>query len=170
MTRHGMLTIIGEPQSSPEGVRVRVRCDCGEERVMFRRVVLSGNARSCGRHRAAELAKVPRPPRAPKADAGPPLVRPLVPVQSIFVPDARLLGRAVVALADGPLTLPRLARACGVTEAELVERQAVLRGHVHALRFGDDVAYLHSHGLTASWEQLEPMRAADVAHDERKAA
>lgn len=91
-------------------------------------------------------------------------------VQSIFVPDARLLGRAVVALANGPLTLPRLARACGVTEAELVERQAVLRGHVHALRFGDDVAYLHSHGLTTTWEQLEPMRAADVAHDERKAA
>lgn len=150
-----MLEILG-PAPSKNGARVRVRCVCGEEFVAYRRQVVSGNTRSCG-CLTVDLRRDLK------------LATPFIPAQSVHVFDPNLLGRAVIALAAGPLTLPALAQACCVTEAELVERQGVLRGHVHALRFGDDVAYLHSHGLTTGWDELEPMRGG-VMSDERKAA
>lgn len=168
------LEILG-PAPSKNGRRVLVRCACGKEFPALRRRVTGDTPRlrSCGCMRVA-LGIAARPRRAPGkiAPAHEPhltVVHPLIPAQSIHVFDAVLLGRAVIALASGPLTLPDLARACGVPVAELVERQGVLRGHVHALRFGEDVAYLHSHGLTTTWGELEPMRGGAMS-EARKAA
>ena len=150
------LEILG-PAPSKNGRRVRCRCACGKAFVAYGRQVASGNTRSCG-CLTVDLRRETMT-----------LVHPLIPAQSVHVFDAVLLGRAVIALAGGPLTLPDLARACGVPVAELVERQGVLRGHVQALRFGEDVAYLHSHRMTTGWDQLDPMRVR-VVSDERKAA
>lgn len=156
------LEILG-PAPSKNGRRVRCRCECGKVFVAHRHHVSAGRTKSCG---CASLAAL-RAGHAPRESVG--LVHPFIPAQSVYVSDAALLGRAILALTGGPLTLPALAKACGVAEAELVERQGVLRGHVGALRFGQDVAYLHSHGLTTGWDALAPMRGGAKSED-RKAA
>jgi hypothetical protein len=59
-------------------------------------------------------------------------------VTDVWVPDDRLLGRALLAVAGGPVDFFTLAYATGLGHSELEERADVLRGHIYAIRVGDE--------------------------------
>lgn len=84
------------------------------------------------------------------------VLRPIIPVQSIYVPTERLIGRAVMALMLGPLPAGELAARCGVSLDELAERAHVLRPWVEAIRLeATDLAY----GRWESCARVEDARA-----------
>lgn len=87
-----------------------------------------------------------------RADYRPPRLRePIEP----FCPDERLLGRALIALAEGPLTFEELGRAVRLDLEQLAERAPVLRGHVHALRVGPTWIAFHAR---ESWAAIDAAR------------
>lgn len=140
--RFSFLEVLGEAERKCGRRRVRVRCDCGNETEVFAKSLPTGNTKSCGcqavalRILARELEEK----------------RPLIPLQTIFVPTARLLGRAIIALSEGPRTMEELAGDVGVELEELLERQEVLRGHVHAIRLEHtDLAFLRTESCERLW-------------------
>lgn len=78
---------------------------------------------------------------------------PIVHAQRVWVPRERLLGRAILALAAGPLTAPQLAARCGVDLEELEDVAGLLRPHAEALRIGDELlAYLRIESASVVFE------------------
>lgn len=157
------LTIISPaPSTDRSGARVLVRCDCGVEKVVRRKHVVTGQIKSCGCANLAVIAArraAAEERKRRKSDEMPELVVRFVPA-AWYRTDRQLLGACIIALsADTPRTLADLTRVIDADDAELAERCAVLRGHVEAVRLEcGDVAYAHSHGVRTSNGSLHALR------------
>lgn len=133
---------------------VVARCECGVEFVIR-------STRASRPYRCSHKPRVieSRPANQPRHVAP---VSPLVPVQSIFVPDVRLLGRAIMALIAGPLTATELAARCGIDLDDLHDRAHVLKAHVCALRIGDEYLLF---GRWEAWSAIHDARARLLANE-----
>ena len=90
------------------------------------------------------------------------VVLPIVHAQRVWVPRERLLGRAILALAAGPLTAPQLAARCGVDLEELEDVAGLLRPHAEALRIGDELlAYLRIESASVVFEARARLLATE---------
>ena len=117
-----------------------------------------GSAIGAAKATAARLAKL----RAGiPLGAGP---RKVIPLQRVFVPPQRLLGRAVMALFLGPLTADQLAKRCGVDLEELADVAALLRPHAEALRIGEGWLVF---GRWESWSAVHEARASLIGEERR---
>lgn len=94
-----------------------------------------GSAEGAAKSRAAFLAKWKAGEiRTVRRVGASGITEVFVPVQRVWVPRERLLGRVVMALFLGPLTAPELAARCGVDLEELEDIAEMLRPHAQAIR------------------------------------
>lgn len=91
------------------------------------------------------------------------VVRSIVPVQRVWVPPARLVGRVLLALFAGPLTAEEIADRCGVEVEELEDVAGLLRWHVEALRIGGELLV---YWRRESWGPIWEARARLLAREE----